>query len=193
MRDRPQIRALSIFSRYVLTPVSNDTVTGLLVSGFPGNGVFGYGTIGLQVTRVVTINDGGYGIARFVSSRTLFANDTAIGSDEARFYAGTHRRPTRRCATIRRSATNSASSSGTPGRSWSPANYVNANCQLVAERSGHPVRRAADQASRAPARRCHARQRIGPRSAREVRRAGLARRPFGVRSREIGWLREDAT
>jgi hypothetical protein len=36
-------------------------------------------------------------------------------------------------------------------------------------------------------------QRIGPRSAHEVRRAGLARHPFGVRSREIGWLREEAT
>ncbi len=72
----------------VITPVSNDTVTGLLVSGFPGNGIFGYGTTGLQVTRVAAINDGGYGIARFVSSGTLFANDTAIGNDEAGFYVG---------------------------------------------------------------------------------------------------------
>ena len=37
----------------VLVPVRNDTVTGLLVTGFPGNGVFGYGTAGLSVTRVV--------------------------------------------------------------------------------------------------------------------------------------------
>ena len=72
----------------VITPVSNDTVTGLLVSGFPGNGIFGYGTTGLQVTRVAAINDGGYGIARFVSSGTLFANDTAIGNEEAGFYVG---------------------------------------------------------------------------------------------------------
>jgi nitrous oxidase accessory protein NosD len=72
----------------VLKPVRNDTVTGLLVTGFPGNGVFGYGTVGLKVTRVVAINDGGYGISRFVSSKTLFADDTAIGNDEAGFYVG---------------------------------------------------------------------------------------------------------
>jgi Right handed beta helix region len=72
----------------VFTPVRNDTVTGLLVTGFPGNGVFGYGTVGLKVTRVVAINDGGYGISRFVSSKTLFADDTAIGNDEAGFYVG---------------------------------------------------------------------------------------------------------
>jgi Right handed beta helix region len=72
----------------VLKPVRNDTVTRLLVTGFPGNGVFGYGTVGLKVTRVVAINDGGYGISRFVSSKTLFAHDTAIGNDEAGFYVG---------------------------------------------------------------------------------------------------------
>ena len=37
----------------VITPVNDDTVTGLLVTGFPANGVFGYGTNGLTVTRVV--------------------------------------------------------------------------------------------------------------------------------------------
>jgi hypothetical protein len=72
----------------VITPVRDDKVTGLLVTGFPGNGVFGYGTDGLQVTRVVAVNDGGYGISRFVSSRTLFANDIAIGNEEAGFYVG---------------------------------------------------------------------------------------------------------
>jgi hypothetical protein len=72
----------------VITPVNDDTVTGMLVTGFPANGVFGYGTNGLIVTRVVATNDGGYGISRFVSSRTLFANDTAIGNDEAGFYVG---------------------------------------------------------------------------------------------------------
>jgi nitrous oxidase accessory protein NosD len=72
----------------VITPVSNDTVTALLVAGFPANGVFGYGTNGLKVTRVVAINDGGYGIVRFASSGTLFADDTAIGNHEAGFYVG---------------------------------------------------------------------------------------------------------
>ena len=70
----------------VFTPVRNDTVTGLLVTGFPGNGVFGYGTVGLKVTRVVAVNDGGYGFCS--DSRTLFADDTAIGNDEAGFMLG---------------------------------------------------------------------------------------------------------
>jgi Right handed beta helix region len=72
----------------VIKRVSNDTVTALMVSGFPANGVFGYGTNGLTVTRVVAVNDGDYGISRFVSSRTLFAGDTAIGNHEAGFYVG---------------------------------------------------------------------------------------------------------
>jgi hypothetical protein len=72
----------------VITPVRDDTVTALLVTGFPGNGVFGYGTKGMRVTRVVAVNDGGYGISRFVSTDTLFANDTAIGNSEAGFYVG---------------------------------------------------------------------------------------------------------
>jgi hypothetical protein len=72
----------------VITRVRGDAVTGLLVSGFPANGVFGYGTDGLRVTRVVAVNDGGYGISRFVSTRTLFADDTAIGNHEAGFYVG---------------------------------------------------------------------------------------------------------
>lgn len=72
----------------VITPVSDDTVTGLMVRGFPSNGVFGYGTDGLTVTRVTAVNDGDYGISRFVSTHTLFAADTAIGNDEAGFYVG---------------------------------------------------------------------------------------------------------
>jgi parallel beta helix pectate lyase-like protein len=72
----------------VITPVRADTVSGLLVAGFPANGVFGYGTIGLRVTRVVAVNDGDYGISRFVSTGTLFANDIAIGNHEAGFYVG---------------------------------------------------------------------------------------------------------
>jgi nitrous oxidase accessory protein NosD len=72
----------------VITPVNDDTVTGMLVTNFPANGVFGYGTNGLKVTRVTAIDDGGYGISRFVSSKTLFADDVAIGNDEAGFYVG---------------------------------------------------------------------------------------------------------
>jgi hypothetical protein len=72
----------------VKQPVYSDTVTGLYVTGFPGNGVFGYGTYGLTVQRVVAVNDGAYGISRFESTKTLFADDTAIGNSEAGFYVG---------------------------------------------------------------------------------------------------------
>ena len=72
----------------VITPVYDDTVTGLYVTGWPGNGVFGYGTYGLTVQRVVAVNDGAYGISRFESTKTLFTNDTAIGNSEAGFYVG---------------------------------------------------------------------------------------------------------
>jgi parallel beta-helix repeat protein len=72
----------------VITPVRNDTVTALLVKGFPGNGVFGYGTVGMRVLRVAAINNGGYGISRFESRDTLFAHDIAVGSNEAGFYVG---------------------------------------------------------------------------------------------------------
>jgi hypothetical protein len=72
----------------VNTPVRDDTVTNLLVANFPSNGVFGYGTQGLTVTRVVAVDDGDYGISRFESTKTLFAYDTAIGNDEAGFYVG---------------------------------------------------------------------------------------------------------
>jgi nitrous oxidase accessory protein NosD len=72
----------------VITPVTHDTVTALLVTGFPASGVFGYGTDNLTVTRVTAVNDGEYGISRFESTDSVFANDTAIGNDEAGFYIG---------------------------------------------------------------------------------------------------------
>ena len=72
----------------IITPVYDDTVTGLYVTGFASNGVFGYGTYGLTVQRVKAVNDGFYGISRFESTKTLFANDTAIGNNEAGFYVG---------------------------------------------------------------------------------------------------------
>lgn len=70
----------------VITPVHGDTVT--VVTGFTGNGVFGYGTDEMNVTRVVAVNDGAYGIARFVSTESVFAHDVASGNHEAGFYVG---------------------------------------------------------------------------------------------------------
>ena len=39
----------------VISPVYDDTVTGLYVKNFASNGVFGYGTYGLTVQRVVAV------------------------------------------------------------------------------------------------------------------------------------------
>lgn len=38
--------------------------------------------------RIAAVKDGEYGISRFVSTDSVFANDTAIGNDEAGFYVG---------------------------------------------------------------------------------------------------------
>jgi nitrous oxidase accessory protein NosD len=81
-------KKLNVTTGAVLQHVNNNTVTGIYVTGFAANGVFGYGTKGMVVTRVSGVNDGGYGIARFESTRTLFANDVAIGNDEAGLYVG---------------------------------------------------------------------------------------------------------
>jgi Right handed beta helix region len=81
-------KKVNMQSGAVLQKVRNDTVTGMYVTGFPANGVFGYGTKGLTVTRTTAVNDGDYGISRFESTRTLFAGDTAVGNHEAGFYVG---------------------------------------------------------------------------------------------------------
>ena len=81
-------KKVNVTTGAVITPVYNDTVTGVYVTGFASNGVFGYGTYGMTVQRVVAVNNGEYGISRFESTKTLFANDTAIGSGEAGFYVG---------------------------------------------------------------------------------------------------------
>ena len=73
---------------HILRGVHNVAVSKMLVTGFSGSGVFGFGVRGLAVTHVSAVNDGGYGISRFESSRTIFADDSAIGNDEAGFYVG---------------------------------------------------------------------------------------------------------
>src|SRR5258707_655972 len=81
-------KKVNMMTGAVLQPVRGDTVTGMYVTGFPANGVFGYGTNGLVVTNVSAVNDGEYGLSRFESTRTFFAGDTAVGNHEAGFYVG---------------------------------------------------------------------------------------------------------
>ncbi len=79
---------LNTMTGAVITPVSDVTVAGLSVTGFGGNGVFGYGTSGLTVRNVTARSDGDYGISRFVSTGTSFVNDVASGNADAGFYVG---------------------------------------------------------------------------------------------------------
>lgn len=67
---------------------TGDRVSDLTVQGFAFAGVFGFGTDQLQVTHVDAAFNGGYGISRFVSTRTLFKDNRAWGSGEAGFYIG---------------------------------------------------------------------------------------------------------
>jgi nitrous oxidase accessory protein NosD len=63
-------------------------ISRLTVRDFGGFGVFGFGTDGLQVSRVDAANNTFYGISRFESTRTVFRNNRAWGSHEAGFYIG---------------------------------------------------------------------------------------------------------
>src|SRR2546422_1052484 len=68
--------------------VSGVHIRDLTVRDFGGFGVFGFGTDGLQVSRVDAANNAFYGISRFESTRTVFRNNRAWGSHEAGFYIG---------------------------------------------------------------------------------------------------------
>lgn len=74
----------------VLRQVHDDHIIGLTIKHFTGNGngIFGYGTDGLQVRDVSSFNNGAYGIARFASTRTVYSNDSASGNKEAGLYIG---------------------------------------------------------------------------------------------------------
>jgi len=72
----------------VLKDVSNDHISGLTISSFPANGVFGYGTSGLEVSEVTALNDGGYGIARFQSTESTLRDNFVSGNSEAGLYVG---------------------------------------------------------------------------------------------------------
>src|SRR5713226_1766464 len=81
-------RKVDLKTGAVLRQVHNVRVEWLYITGFSGNGVFGYGTNGLAVNHVAAIRDGGYGISRFVSTRTEFMHDRAVGNHEAGIYVG---------------------------------------------------------------------------------------------------------
>jgi len=68
--------------------VEDVTITGFRVVGFQGNGVFGFGTGDLSVSRVRAIRNTEYGIASFDGVGTTFVHNAARGSDGAGLYVG---------------------------------------------------------------------------------------------------------
>jgi hypothetical protein len=70
------------------TVVRDVRISGLRVTGFSDSGVFGFMTQGLRVREVRADHNGGYGIARFVSTDSVFAYNRASHNGEAGLYMG---------------------------------------------------------------------------------------------------------
>jgi parallel beta-helix repeat protein len=69
-------------------PVSNVTISGFTVSGFEGTGILYLGAENPVITGNRVIDNGGYGIARFISSGGSIIANRASGSAEAGIYVG---------------------------------------------------------------------------------------------------------
>jgi Right handed beta helix region len=69
-------------------PVEDVAIKHLRVTGFTGTGVLGFNTDGLRVTKVRADHDGGYGIARFVSTDSVFEGNWTSYNEEAGLYMG---------------------------------------------------------------------------------------------------------
>ena len=64
------------------------TITGFTVQGFPGSGIIFVGARNPVVTQNTTTDNGEYGIARFFSKDGQILGNTATGSAEAGIYVG---------------------------------------------------------------------------------------------------------
>jgi nitrous oxidase accessory protein NosD len=69
-------------------PVADVHIADLRTTGFSDSGVIGFNTIGLRVTDVRSDHNGGYGIARFASVKSLFADNRTSYNVEAGLYVG---------------------------------------------------------------------------------------------------------
>ena len=73
----------------VLTnPVRDVRISRLRVTGFSDSGVIGFNTAGLRVQSVRSDHNGGYGIARFVSTGSRFSANWVSYNGEAGLYLG---------------------------------------------------------------------------------------------------------
>src|SRR5262249_14919391 len=66
----------------------NVVIEDLRVTGFSATGVLGLNTRGMQVRGVRADHDGGYGIARFVSTNSVFEHNWTSYNEEAGLYLG---------------------------------------------------------------------------------------------------------
>ncbi len=72
----------------VSNPVHDVHISDLRTTGFSDSGIIGFNTEGLDVENVRSDHNGGYGIARFVSTNTLFADNSVSYNGEAGLYMG---------------------------------------------------------------------------------------------------------
>jgi len=69
-------------------PVHDVHISDLRTTGFSDSGVIGFNTEGLDVRHVRSDHNGGYGIARFASTNSLFADNWVSYNGEAGLYMG---------------------------------------------------------------------------------------------------------
>jgi len=72
----------------VSNPVNDVHISDLRTTGFSDSGVIGFNTAGLEVKNVRSDHNGGYGIARFVSTHSLFEDNWVSFNSEAGLYMG---------------------------------------------------------------------------------------------------------
>jgi len=72
----------------VIRPVSGTHIRGLLIQGFPGVGIVGFGSNNMLIEYNQFVDNAAYGAAAFVGSGNRFLYNSAIGSGEAGFYIG---------------------------------------------------------------------------------------------------------
>jgi len=69
-------------------PARDVHISDLRTTGFADAGVIGFNTMGFDVQRVRSDHNGGYGIARFASTLSLFAGNSVSYNGEAGLYVG---------------------------------------------------------------------------------------------------------
>ena len=69
-------------------PVHDVHISDLRITGFSDSGIIGFNTEGLDVEHVRSDHNSGYGIARFVSTNSLFAHNSVSFNGEAGLYMG---------------------------------------------------------------------------------------------------------